>query len=264
MITFRGVDTRSIGWHCSKTSGLDDIPQLSADTISISGRDGAIAASRDRTAIPREGTVHLVTTEIPDASTLQSRWNALMALLSDGGYLTSPRRPNQRLGVRVLSAPVSYGTGAELIPKFHVELALRVQALSPWWEDATAQVVNFAASPQAVPVGTRSCYPTVLIEASGGTVTDPVITYRDHLDATVWTCTLDIEILSGDAVELDSATLRVRRRVSSVWSDALYAVPLGYVPLVLSPRHADPATPTWPDIAVSAGNGTLTYRRQWL
>jgi len=262
-ITLGGTALTAAGWFLERTSGLDDVPEIGLETTTIPWREESVVTSPFRPVQPRDAVL-TVGAVADDTSALATAQAALQGLLPGSEIiLTHTRRPSQRLRVMLLSAPASYGPGPEALAPFYLQYGLRVRAVMPWWEDASEQTVNFTTSAVAVPQGTASTRGVITIAASGGTVTDPVVTYKTSAGATISTLAPTIAILNGDAWRCDVVTGQVRKRVSGVWSNAVDTLPDSFRLPIFETTHGVYSTSSWPTLEVTSGNGSVAYRRRY-
>lgn len=249
-------------WWLVKSTGLDDLPTVEVPIVALPGRETSVVSSLSRALAPREGVLTVATqaesyAAMVTASTTLGRLTAKRT----PAVLTHLRRPNQRLMVHFLGSVGGYGLGPEAVVPIYLEWGLRYRAVDPCWEDATEQTATFTTTPDSVTLGTADHRGVLRITASGSTVTDPVITYKNGAGTTLWTLTPDVEILNGDAWEWDGTTGQARVRVSGTWSNAQSTLPLSYTSPVFRVEHI--VASTMPTLAVSSGTGTLVYRRRY-
>lgn len=263
MIGLAGSTLTSLGWFVVRTSGLEDKATRGLVTTALEGRETHVVTSPYRVAEPRNGVLTLGLMASAESALITAQ-NTLDAVINRRGgiVLTSTRRPNQQLTVYALGGPVTYGNGPEFVAPFYLELGLRVQAVDPWWEDSSAQSVAFTTSAIAMPQGTADAYPVITISASGGTVNNPVLTYKSGSGGTLLTLSPTVSILNGDAWQIDSQTNQVRKRVSGTWSNALDTLPAVFDFPVFRGEHFTYGTNS-PTLEVTGGNGLAAYRRKW-
>lgn len=262
-ITLDGTALSGAGWFLVRSTGLDDIPTLALDTSTIPYREELVVASAWRSPAARD-VVLTVGCLADTAADLSTATRALNALLPDGEImLTHTRRPGQRLRVYVLGAPSSYGPGPEAVEPYYLELGVRVTAVSPYWEDATEQTVTFGSTATAIPMGLADCRGVITVAASGSSVENPVLTYVDADGVTQATISPTVTIADGDAWQIDVERGLVQSRVSGTWSNAITTLPDAFVLPVFRRQHSNYTTSDWPTLAVSAGAGTVTYRRRY-
>lgn len=258
-LTIGGTDVASVGWWLVRSSGLDDIPTLGLSVATLPGREESVVTSPVRTIEPGEAVITLACTAA-SLNDLETKRIALGNLLTTGELtLTHARRPGRQRRAWLVSAPVSYGIGPEARAPVYEEVGVRVRLLAPW-EDATAQSVDFTTSATTLPMGTLPSLPVITITASGGTVTDPVVTIKDGGGSTVATLSPDIAIASGDAWQVNVRTNQVRKRVSGTWSNAIDTLGDTRLPRLLTSWVVGGVSPT---IEVTSGNGNASYRRRW-
>lgn len=262
-------DLTASGWQVLRTSGLDDLLAPTVREVTLPGLERTVELSTFDSVAPRDGILTLWVR----ATTYAAMQTALQRLRYrvGGGPVTLKhiRRPNQRLQVRLVRGPASYGSGPEDVGPFYVEVPVAVRAANPFWEATTQSAISFTTSAVAMPLGDAKVRPTILIAASGGSVVNPTVTYKNAGGTTIWSLAITHTIASGDAWEFNALTGTVRKRVSGVWSNAANTLVAGYTRPYLSPRDGDFFAPTWPTLQLSASSGsanaqgTSTFRAQY-
>lgn len=136
------------------------------------------------------------------------------------------------------------------------EVAIRFQADDPRIWDVDQQNVGIDGTPTAMPLGTAPVAPVVRID---GSATNPALTYADDGGATVETLSLTISIGAGDWIEVDMDRKTI---VDQAGASQISALSGGDF-FRLDPTDGDYATSSWPQVSVSSGTGTVTYRKAY-
>lgn len=255
----------TLGWKVMRDTlaGFDGAPAAVPATMRIPGLGNQVVSSRNYEAPPRRLTATLYRKETVKA-TMETAGHRLRALVEGRVVrLRHDLRTNQEILARCVSFPMAYGVGPKYLPPYVWKPTLEFEADDPYFRDTTDQTVNFTTTATAVPVGTKRCKGRYTIVASGGTVTNPILTWENSAGTTIATIQPTIAILNGDAFEIDHEAGTVRKRVSGVWSNARNTIPIGTVIPFLDPAYGDFATSAWQKIKCSAGNGSVVYRRRW-
>lgn len=256
------VSLRSQGWNVQRVTGLDDLPTQRVPILTLPGRPDGVEGSRIPTVSPREITMTLHTRHA-SLSVIEQRlaWLAHVVTDPEAIAISHPRKTGKVLLARSVGGPADWGPGPGAVGPYFVVVTLRFVAANPYWVSATDQVLNFGTTAVPIPLGPYAVRGIIQLVADGATVADPIITIRKASTEVVYTVAPDVEILSGDAWELNCITERVRRRISGVWSDAADTMPLVYDIPILNPRHGVFGTSS-PTIECDDANadGTLTYR----
>lgn len=264
-------DLSSYGWRVVRTAGLDDLPARAFPVVALPIRGVSLEASTYANVSPRE-FVAVLAIKTSVQATLEAAIKALNYRL--GGAAVAFRhalRSNQQITARAISGPVTYGNGPMYLAPFYFQTEVRFLAADPYWRDTTAasQSVSFGTTATALPQGTARTEPTITIAASGGSVVNPKFRYRNSAGTLLAEVLFTHTILTGDAVEINSETGAIRKRVSGVWSDAESLVTAGFTLPIFSPYDGNYLTSTWPTAELAAdsggafGQGTAAYPRKW-
>lgn len=121
-----------------------------------------------------------------------------------------------------------------------------------------------AADRVPVLVGTGPTYGEYLITAMGASVTDPVLTLRDHAGNALGTLETDITIADGDWLRVRNIDgLELTKSVSGTVTSADDVLLAGYHDLIVSSRDGDRLAESWPTVEVDEGYLTVTGWRRW-
>lgn len=265
-ILINGYDLKQLGFSV-RTSPHTEPPEKKWLTDQIPGRAGAVLLSPTPQVDGRVLTIPgaLVATSLAtfrsnfDKLKYKLDFEPLAIVLADD----QTRQVNGRLS-RITISPQP--ARQFLIPA--VEMDLEFLCERPYLETVSQSSVAFNTA-TAMPLGTALVRPLIRLAASGSTMSNPVVTYKDSGGATKGTLDLTgANILAGDKIEIDCEALTIIKTVSGVASDASNLL-VGGDFFALDPRHGDFLTSTWPTLQKSnTGAGTLTatalFNKRWL
>lgn len=136
------------------------------------------------------------------------------------------------------------------------DIAISFECLDPRLLAVGTETPTIGSTLTDMPLGTQPSVPTVRID---GPFTDPVLTYSDDGGATVQTLELALSKAAGAWVEID---MHRKTIVDDAGASQISALTGGDF-FVLDPRDGDYDTDSWPQVKVSDGSGTVTYRKAY-
>lgn len=264
-------DLTAYEWRVKSAAGLDDLPERNFPLVSLPVLGLSIEASTYANVSPRDFSI-VFAIRTASQATLEAAIKALNYRLGGPAVVVrSTMRTNQQLTARAIGGKVSYGIGPQFVAPFYFQTEVPFRAANPYWKDtaAAAQSVSFGTTATALPQGTAPTRGTITIAASGGSVVNPKIRYRNSAGTLLAEILFTHTILTGDALEVNADTGTIRKRVSGVWSDAESLATAGFTLPTFAPRDGNYLTSTWPTIELAAdsgaanGQGTAAYSRAW-
>ncbi|HSV93283.1 MAG TPA: hypothetical protein VLH81_09405 [Desulfobacterales bacterium] len=129
----------------------------------------------------------------------------------------------------------------------------------PVGEAVAPTIVDFAAGAVECPLGTAVSKPIIRI---GDTVTNPVVTVKDHLGQVVQTMGFTVVIGAGEWLEIDCEQQTIVDQDGANQADTFN----GATDFIeLNPYHGAGLSGPWPTISISGGGlAVAEYRKRWL
>jgi hypothetical protein len=238
-----------------------DVPQTESPELSGGIIDPKL--SRRRKLNPPQVKGALTATSLAAA---MANLDALKALLGEGqimlrtGY--APDRYVLAMGEAfdgLPGVPIVMGGFISVVILFNVAAGVAFKT--------TPDGYALSASRTACPIGTSACTPVFLVHGGGGTLTNPVITYRTAGGDPVVSMNFTVSLGATEALRIDCARATVSRVTAGVVTDGISLWTGGDFP-ILRPFDAWGEGGLYPTVEISASAGTpfgeITYTRAYL
>lgn len=230
-----------------------DIRQPAAPVL---GRIGRLALTDAPPANPRQIVIG-GRQEAVDTATLQDLQKQLTRLVYDGIVrvrLGDDADREWEAKGRMRVNPIGSWVG-----RIAQDIELVFDAEDPVGQSTTPTVVNFAAAATECPLGTAPSAPVFWI---GDTVTNPVVTLKNHLGQVVATMGFTIVIGAGEWLEVDCEKETI---VDQDGVDQASTFDGSTEFLTLNPYDGAGTEGPWPTLSVSGGSlAVAEYRKRWL
>ncbi len=250
------IDVADLGVTVGQSiDGWRDGPDIRLPAAPLLGRIGRLGLTDAPAANARVFSVDAVQIGSTVADLL-SKLDQLKRLVYDGvvRIRTGEASDREYLGV----AGLTVGPMGDWLNQVAHTLRFRFDC-----DDATARaliptVVPFSASATAIPLGTAPSAPVIRI---GDSVTNPVITYKDHRGQTQRTMGFTITIAAGGWLEIDCELKTIVDQDGAQQAAALTSGDF----IELNPYDGGGIAGPWPTLGVSGGSlAQAEYRKRWL
>ena len=254
MLSINGVDLGTLGFGVSDPRSLWNTPVASSEGIAVPGRAGQLVPQASSIALASR-TIDVVG-ELTGTSRADflTKLDVLKAALAGPLTVVLAEQPTRQYTARTLSVTVT-NSGPVFLQRSQ-EVTLSLVCDDPYAYDVTLQVVGFGAA-TAIPLGTAPSRGIITIT---GAAVNPVLTYKNASGTTIETMGFTRTLAGGDTLTIDLDRFLVTRTVGGVATNDLAALTSGDF-LELSPLDGVYASSSWPTLAVSAGSGSISYRR---
>lgn len=251
-----GFDTSEEGLIVrSGIQGWRGTPQASYPSTTVPGRMGAVRLSREPQYEPRQLTIP-ASVEGATMAEMHANLRSLERRLWPGPERTIRLVDDETVEFRARTLQIDgQGVPPDLTQPL-TQVAISLLALDPRLLAVSDTVVNFTSSLTETELGSGPSFPVIRID---GAATDPVLTYADHTGATVKTLGLTISLGASDWVEID---MMERTIVDDGGTDRADALTSGGF-FKLDPSHGTADGDSDPQLSVSDGSGTATYRKAY-
>lgn len=268
-LTIDGTDVESLGCYVESWSG-DLAPALDRPpSAGASLRLGERATGAGAVVPPRSLSVKL-NIVAASASAVATVRDAVLSLAAgvtsgtaSGGKSGAVTAIIGSVTARQYTVYLAANTSAEWMPaalapgRVGATLTLVFTALDPLSYDATATTTALSTTIARTACGTAPTWPVITL---AGPFTSRVVTYKDGADVTRGTFTIAGTVLSGESVVIDCDAESVAHVVSGVSTAANTWLTAGDF-FALDPAHI--ASATNPGLVLSAGTGSVTFRRAY-
>jgi phage-related protein len=247
-IAINGVDLGAMGFKVRSPNGIWNTPVASSEGIQVPGRAGQL--------VPQASMVTLASRTIDIVGTLvgTSRADYLTKLDALKAFLAAPltvvlaEQPTRQYTARCLSVTVTESGPVFIQRKQQVSISLFCD--DPYAYDTALQTVGFTTA-TAIPMGTAPTGGVITITGAAAFT----LTYKNSAGATLVTMVF-AGVTSPITIDLDTFI------VTDGSGNALGKLTSGEFPR-LSPLDGVFGTSTWPTLQVSAGTGSISYRRAY-
>jgi hypothetical protein len=260
---------------------INDRP-LSAFVTAITGLDGYLAPdapARELVALANSAAIVgstvtvsprtiTVTVDIATATLLdrQTMLDALARQLRGRLLFRTADRPTREIGVVCQGTGLTFYDGALSVVACSVTLTL--VAADPVWVDREPRLYALSTSRAALPVGTATSAPVVVLNGASPSVVNPAIIVRDASGAETHRLALTGVLATNDWIEIDSAAQTLTRYVAGVvqagGASGMTWLTSGTFP-ILDPSGAIDGTGIGMDLTATSGTptGLILYKRAW-
>lgn len=257
LLYINDVDVATLGFAVSRAvRGAWDGIDIRQPSAPVMGKLGRLALTDAPPANPRQIVV-AGRQEAADTATLRGLEDQLKRLAYDGVVRVrlgddADREWEARARMRV--TPIS---GWQARTAQDVEITFECD--DPTGQSVADTVVDFSGGATECPLGTAPSAPVIWI---GDTVTNPVVTLKDHLGQVVATMGFTITIGAGDWIEIDCEGQTV---IDQDGANQAATFDGSTEFLELNPYHGGGTSGPWPTIGVSGGGlAVASYRKRWL
>jgi hypothetical protein len=267
MMTINGRGLSALGATAAALSGWLDGPSSQRQATALPGVLGAIPATLATTP-PRELTLTLrvaATSLTERAERLATLQDALAGLL----IVRFSDTPDRFL--RCVAGPL---TVASIDPAHSMTTAaasLSVSVTLICYDaasyDGEPRILALSTAPVAVPLGTLPSVGVIRWQGAWAVSTARTLTYRGASGIAYGALTITTpsgdSLASGDHLEIDLARRYLTKVTAAGVRTNVYAWLTSGDWFAFDPADGDRAAARWPTLTLSAGSGTLLYRRAW-
>jgi hypothetical protein len=252
-LQWNGVSFRSMGFLVSDRPRFRSSPTQQYTTPPRFMKPTALVG--EKLILQREGSLTGLLKGRTPALT-ETALDSLKLLFAIGGVLkdVSPGGNTRQISV-VSQGEVAVNAASKNGTAY--QLSVPLLAVDPFWEATSSTVVTLSSAGPffATALGNAPSYPVIVLTAP----TNPVLTYRNSVAATIHTLGFTITLTGVDKLTIDMSTGRITKTIAGVTTNAISAKTSGDFPFAL-----DPADGVSPDISTSSGTGTVTYTKRYL
>lgn len=249
-LLINGVDLGALGVRLGVPRGIWNTPIASTESIQVPGRAGQL--------VPQASMVTLTSRTIDLAGTVAgssradflAKLDALKAFLAAGPLtVVLAEQPARQYTARLLSITVT-----EFGPVFlqaEQEIVISLFCDDPYAYDTALQTVGFANVATPIPMGTAPTGGIITITGAAAFT----LTYKNSAGVTLVTMVF-AGVASPITIDLDTFL------VTDGAGNAIGKMTSGEIPR-LSPDDGNFGASSWPTLQVSAGAGSISYRRAY-
>ena len=260
------LNDRSLSALVTAITGLDGYlsPDAPARELVALANSAAIVGSTV-TVSPRTITV---TVDIATAALLdrQTMLDALARELRGRLLFRTADRPTREISVVCQGTGLTFYDGALSVVACSV--ALTLVAADPVWTDREPRLYALSTARAALPVGTATSAPVVVLNGGSPSVVNPTIIMRDASGAETHRLTLTGTLATNNWIEIDSAAQTLDRYVGGVLqsgsASGMAWLTGGAFP-ILDPSDAINGTGITMELTATSGTptGLTLYKRAW-
>lgn len=245
------------GWEVEEVQGHLNPVLRPPKVQEIAGRDDALYLDEGSPITPRRIVMPGIQKGVDRADFIAKRRALIRHMANRVIDIVFPDQPTLFYRGRVSEFPV-VPLRPSLVQRA-ATLTVTVVCPDPYAYDIEISEIDLGAIASLIPMGDGPVRPIVEIE---GPAVDPIVIYKNYLDEEIARFDFTgITLGSGEKRIIDSWAMTV------VDENGINRI-ADYVALTTRwfrflPSHADLDTETWPKMLLTAGTGTLVYRRAW-